>query len=143
MASLLEGPSLVAPLAVYSTLSSHISPLTPNQENIFVLPSSPESESSFFFFFFFSFFLVFLGPHPWHMEVLRLGNCMQLLATPQPQQHGMSRICELDHSSWQHRTFNPLSEGSNRTCILMDSSRVHNLLRHKGNSDQRVAFIIL
>ena len=33
---------------------------------------------------------VFLGPHPWHMEIPRLGVESELqLPTPQPQQHGI------------------------------------------------------
>ena len=63
------------------------------------------------FFFFWSF--VFLGPHPRHMEVPRLGveSEQQLLAyarataTPDP-----SHVCELHHSSRQCQTLNPLSE---------------------------------
>ena len=54
-----------------------------------------------FFFFFFS------GPHPWHMEVPRLGVDLEpqlpaytiAMATPDP-----SCICDLYHSSQQHRS---------------------------------------
>ena len=35
-----------------------------------------------------------------------------------------SHICELRHSSWQHRILNPLSEAKDQACILMDPSRV-------------------
>ena len=35
-----------------------------------------------------------------------------------------SRICYLPHSSWQHHILNPLSEARDRTCILLDTSRV-------------------
>ena len=62
-------------------------------------------------FFFFCF--CFLGPHPWHMKVPRLGVETELrlptyataTATPDP-----SRICELPHSSWQCQILNPLIE---------------------------------
>ena len=56
---------------------------------------------------------VFLGPHPWHMEVPRLGVKLELqllayataTATPDPR-----RICALHYSSWQHQILNPLSK---------------------------------
>ena len=35
-----------------------------------------------------------------------------------------SRICNLYHSSWQHRILDPLSEARDRTYILMDTSRI-------------------
>ena len=46
----------------------------------------------------------------------------------------LSLIYDLHHSSWQHRILNPLSEARGRTCILMDSSQVCNLLSHDRNS---------
>ena len=57
--------------------------------------------------------LSFLGPHPRHMEVPRLGIQLELqlptytraIATPDP-----SRVCDLHHSSRQHRILNALSE---------------------------------
>ena len=64
-----------------------------------------------FLLFFFFFCLIFLGPRLWHMEVPRLGiiSELQLLATaaavPDP-----SCVCDLHHSSWQHRILNPLSK---------------------------------
>ena len=53
-------------------------------------------------------FIVFLGPHPWHMEVPRLGVESELqlpaytaaTATPDP-----SRICDLHHCSRKHLNF--------------------------------------
>ena len=67
-------------------------------------------------------FSVFLGPHPKHMEVPRLGVESELLlqvyttatATPDP-----SRICDLHRSSQQCRILDPLSEARDRTCNLM------------------------
>ena len=35
-----------------------------------------------------------------------------------------SRICDLHHSSLQHRILNPLSEGRDQTHILMDTSPI-------------------
>ena len=69
------------------------------------------SRNSFFFFLSLSF--VFLGPHPLHMEVPRLGVQLELQlpayttapATPDP-----SRVCDLHHSSQHHQILKPLSE---------------------------------
>ena len=75
------------------------------------------------FFFFFFFFFCFLGPHPQHMEIPRLGVKLEL----QPQAYTTatatwdpSHICNLYHSSQQHWIPNPLSEARDQTCILMD-----------------------
>ena len=73
------------------------------------------------------YFPVFLGPQPRHMEVPWLGIELELqlpvyttaIATPDPR-----RVCDLHHSSRQHRILNPLSKARDRTCILMDASRV-------------------
>ena len=62
------------------------------------------------------------------MEVPRLEveSELQLLAhttatgTPDP-----SHVCDLHHSSQQCRIPDPLSEARDRTCILMDTSRIH------------------
>ena len=80
---------------------------------------------------------VFLGPQLWHMEVPRLGveQEPQLLAyatataTPDP-----SHVDGLYHSSRQHWILNPLSKARGRTCVLMDTGWVLNLLSHKRNS---------
>ena len=69
----------------------------------------------------------FLGPHPWHMEIPRLGVQLELqlpayttaTATPDP-----TRICDLHHSSRQSWILNPLSKAWDRTCILMDTSQI-------------------
>ena len=45
-----------------------------------------------------------------------------------------STICDLYHSSRQHQILNPLSEARDQTGILMDTSRVCNLLSHNRNS---------
>ena len=73
--------------------SSRVSPMT-----------SRVSKFPLFFLKFFFFFFVFLGPHPWHMEVPRLGieSELQLLtyataaAIPYPS---MSVICTTTHGS--------------------------------------------
>ena len=83
-------------------------------------PSSSLSRCHFFFFF-------FLGPHPWHVEVPRLGvkSEVQLpsYATATATQD-LSRICNLHHSSQQHQILNPLIEAGYWTHILMDASQV-------------------
>ena len=63
-----------------------------------------------------------------HIEVSRLGvkSELQLLAyatdTARPD---LSHVCDLHHSSWQHRILNPLGRARDQTCILTDTSRVH------------------
>ena len=85
-----------------------------------------------FWFCFYLFFLcvsfVFLGLHPWHMEIPRLGVLweLQLLAyTTATAVPDLSCICDLHHSSWQHQIFNPLSEVRDQTCNLMVPSWIH------------------
>ena len=78
--------------------------------------------------FFLSLSLAFLGLHPQHMEVPRLGveSELQLLAyTTATETPELSCICDLHHSSRQHRILNPLSDAMDRTCILMDTSWIH------------------
>ena len=77
-----------------------------------------------FFFCFCS--LVFLGPHPWHMEVPRLGVGLELqppayaTATATPD---LSRVCHLHHSSGQCRILNPLSKDRDQIHILVDTNQ--------------------
>ena len=74
------------------------------------------------------FIFVFLGLHPWHMEVPRPGIQSELqplaytTATAMPD---LSLVCDLHHSSKQCWILNPLSEVRDRTCILMDTSQIH------------------
>ena len=71
-------------------------------------------------FILFFFFFALLGPHPWHMEVPRLGveSELQLLAyataTATP-----SCVCDLQHSSRQHQIPDPLGKARDRTRILV------------------------
>ena len=86
--------------------------------------------SFFFFFKYLNFFglFVFLGPHPQHMEVPRLGDELELLLPAYARATAMpdpSSVCDLHHSSWQHRILNPLSEARDRTRQLMVPSRIH------------------
>ena len=84
------------------------------------------------------FFLLFLGFHPWHIEVRRLGVELELYlqasatttATPNP-----SRVCHLHQSSQQRWILNPLSEARKGTHIFMDTNHVCNLMSCNRNSD--------
>ena len=74
------------------------------------------------------FIFVFLGLHPQHMEVPRLGveSELQLLAYPTATAvQDPSRVCDLHHSLRQCQILNPLSEARDGTRILMDPSWVH------------------
>ena len=71
--------------------------------------------------------ICFLGPHPWHMEVPRLGvqSELQLLAyTTTTATSDVSRVCDLHHSSWQCQILSPLSEARDRTSNLMVPSGI-------------------
>ena len=81
--------------------------------------------------FFFVFF-VFLGLHPWHMEVPRLGVELELqlpaytTATAMPDPPDPSHVCDLPPRSWQYWILNPLSEEArDRTCNPVVSSWIH------------------
>ena len=70
---------------------------------------------------------VFLGPHPEHMEVLRLGVQSELLSlayTTATATRDLSHICDLHHSSQQSQIINPLSEARDQACVLMDSNQI-------------------
>ena len=70
------------------------------------------------------------------MEVSRLGaeSGLQLPAYASAMaMPDLSHVCDLHHSSQQRQILNPLSEAKDQTCILMDTSQVHNPLSHNGN----------
>ena len=75
----------------------------------------------------------FLGLHPMHVEVPRLGveSELQLPATATAMREP-SCGCDLHHSSWQHQILNPLSKARDQTRVLMDPSQVRQPLSHKG-----------
>ena len=71
--------------------------------------------------------LLFLGLHPWYMEVPRLGvkTELQLLAyTTATATQDPTCICNLHHSSRQHRILNPLSKARDPTRNFMVPSRI-------------------
>ena len=54
-----------------------------------------------------------------------------------------SHICDLHCSSWQCGIFHLLSDARGRTQILMDTSRVCNLLGHNGTSTNHYNTVVL
>ena len=83
------------------------------------------------------YYFVFLGPHPQHMEVPRLGVESERQLQAHTPAHSNARghlICDLPHSLQRWRILNPLSEAKDQTHILMETSQFFNLLSHKGNS---------
>ena len=59
------------------------------------------------------------------MEVPRLGVELELQLLTYATATAMwdlSHVCDLHHSSWQHRILYPLSKARDRTLILMDTS---------------------
>ena len=79
------------------------------------------------FHFHFSLLLFFLGPHPQHTEVPRLGveSELQLPAyTTATATWDLSNVCDLHHSSWQCWIFNPLSGARDGTCNFMVPSQI-------------------
>ena len=84
----------------------------------------------------FSLSLFFLGLNLQHMEGLRLGveSELQLPAyTTAMVTRDPGLVCDLHHSSRQHRILNSLSEAGDWTCVLMYPSQVL-ILSHNGNS---------
>ena len=69
----------------------------------------------------------FLGVYLRHMEIFRLGveSELQLLAyDTATAMLDLSCVCDLHHSSRQHRFLNPLSEARDRTGNLMILNRI-------------------
>ena len=76
-----------------------------------------------------SFFLfVFLGQHPQHMEIPRLGVELELQLPAYTIVTAMldpGCVCYLHCSSQQCQILNPLSEARDPTLLLMDTSGIH------------------
>ena len=106
--------------------------------NILNLSNKQNYPTSLDFYLFHLFSFAFLGLHPAHMELPRLGVKSELhlpayttaTATSDP-----SCGCDLHHSSWQCRILNPLSEARDWTCILMVTSWVCYHWTTNGNSN--------
>ena len=91
------------------------------------LKNSTQNAYTRFYFFLFFWSFCFLGPHPGHMEVPRLGVQLelQLLAyTSATATWNLSHVCDLHHSSQKHQILNPLRETRDQTHVLMDASWV-------------------
>ena len=72
-------------------------------------------------------FFAFLGLHPRHMEVPRLGGKFEPQMptyTTATAKWDLSRICNLHHTSWQQQILNPQSEDRDQIHMLMDPSQV-------------------
>ena len=70
-------------------------------------------------------FLVFLGLHPWHMEIPRLGVKSEL----QPLAYAtamldLNCVCDLHHSAWQLSILNPLSKARDQICVLVVTGQI-------------------
>ena len=77
--------------------------------------------------FVFVFVFDFLGPHPQHMEVPKLGvesELQWLACATATATWNRSHFCNLHHSSQQHRIPDPLSKARDLTHILMDASQI-------------------
>ena len=74
------------------------------------------------------FIFCFLGLHPQHVDVPRLGveSELYLLAyTTATAMPDLSHVCDLDCCSRQRWILNPLSWARDQTHVLMDTSRVY------------------
>ena len=86
-------------------------------------------------------FLSFLGPHPRHMEIPRLGVRSELLLPAYARATAMpdpSRICNLHGNVRQHRILHPPSKARDQTRNLMVPSQIHSSLSHDRNSSFKI-----
>ena len=92
------------------------------------------------FIYFYLFYFIFLsfalsGPHPWHMEVPRLGIQSELQSPAYTRAAAMpdpSLVYNLHHSSRQCRILNPPSKARDGTHKLMVPSQIHFLCAMMG-----------
>ena len=100
-----------------------------------VLTEADRKSSIYYSYYCYYYYFVFLGPHPWHVEVPRLGveSESQLpayaRATAMPD---LSRVFDLHHSSHQCRILNPLNKARDGTRNLMVPSWTHFLCATMG-----------
>ena len=107
---------------------NHVTISTDAEKSFFFLVLFPLSVCLLFPFSVLSCFVLFLGLHPWHMQIPRLGvelELQMLAYTTATATRVPSHVCNLHHRSRQRRILNPLIEARNRTCNLMVPSRIH------------------
>ena len=113
---------------------------------LLLAPGNPWSHQLWFLSFFLFFntemvfilfiYFCFLGLHPQHVEVPRLGvksELQLLVCTTATATRGLSRVCNLHYSSQQHQILNSLREARDQTCIFMDTSWIHFCWATMGN----------
>ena len=89
----------------------------------FHMPQMQPKKKVFCFFLFFCFW----GPHPWHMDIPRLGvnSELQLLTyATTTAMRDLTHICDLFHSSRQCWIPEPLSKARDQTQVFMETSRI-------------------
>ena len=72
--------------------------------------------------------VLFPPPHPWYVEVPRLGVKLELqlpACTTATAMQDLRRICDLHHTSRQCQILNPLSRARKRIQVFMDTSQFH------------------
>ena len=108
----------------------HDLPLAQSQCVVGKMPfavGAPSVSISTIGFFVCLFVFAFLGQHPWHMDVPRLGvkSQLQLPAyTTATAMQDPSHVFDLYHSSQQSRILNPVIKARDQTHVLMDTSWV-------------------
>ena len=101
----------------------------------------------FVFFNIYLFIYAFLGLHPWHMEVPRLGtnqscSCLAYATATATATWDPSHVCKLHHGSRQFWILNPLSKARDRTHIFMDTCQVLCHWATTGNPHHGFYFIL-
>jgi len=79
-------------------------------------------------FFSLSFLFLPFGPHSQHMEIPRRGAELELqllVYTTATATRDLSHVLDLHHSTRQSMIPDPLIEGRDWTCILMDTCQIH------------------
>ena len=71
------------------------------------------------------FIFVFLGSHPQHMEVPRLGDRIRVVAAGSHSNAGSKPHLRPIPQLTATPILNSLSEARDETCILMDASQIH------------------
>ena len=96
---------------------------TGSQQPLLKMDMISTYRSAYFFFL----LLLFLGMHPWHMEIPRLGGRTGATAASLHHTHGntdLSSVGGLHHSSRQRQILHPLSRARDWTRNLMGTSQI-------------------